>query len=376
MCSSDLEDEGFRNGYKMSDELRYTINNLPTIPVGTISDVSKKFGEKIDPIDVSEYFDSQDGDTLIYGVSYDKAYGIKSTLTKEGILTLEPGNRQGTYTITVTAHDGSGEEPVEQKFNLSVVNQPLTKVKDFDSANPEKITLKVPGNEVADYPEQYIVKCSEYFKDPDGFPPRIAILGDETERVVEWFFNSDTREITFYAIGEGERNVEVIAMDENAPEDPDCQLTAAFIFEVVNPAQKWILPVIIGCGIGVLLLAFLAFMFLGRKIYGTWDIYSRGAGSEMDRNLAATANGSKASCRLDSLLDEIGMEPGFGNVMLVAGNKLSKDVFLTGLDGMSVEVNGEPVEDPKKLKKLPIRPGQEVVITSDYSSVTLQRTRI
>ena len=156
----------------------------------------------------------------------------------------------------------------------------------------------------------------------------------------------------------------------------DSQLRAAFIFEVVDPTSPVVPIVAIAGGIGALILAVLAYLFLGRKIYGTWDIYSRGAGSEMDRNLAATANGSKASCRLDSLLDEIGMEPGFGNVMLVAGNKLSKEVFLTGLDGMSVEVNGEPVEDPKKLKKLPIRPGQEVVITSDYSSVTLQRTRI
>ena len=89
--------------------------------------------------------------------------------------------------------------------------------------------------------------------------------------------------------------------------DIDSQLRAAFIFEVVDPPSPVVPIVAIAGGIGALILAVLAYLFLGRKIYGTWDIYSRGAGTEMDRNLTATASGSKASCRLDSLLDEMGM---------------------------------------------------------------------
>ena len=376
-----VDSDAFRKGYIKSNEYLYSLNKerKDTVPKGKIPDVTTEHNTTIDPIDVSQYYDSPDGDPLIYKVSYNKAYEIKHELTADGKLTLTAGQRAGSYEITVTAEDGSGEKPVEQKFNFIVEQKDIVfgpGVNPAQFENPEVITLRVPEKADAENPSEYLVKCSELFVDPDGCKPRIVILNDEAEGVVDYTYNPDTQDILFFAVAKGEGTTEIRAIDENDPTNIDIQLKAVYKFKVVDPVSP-IVPIAAGAGgVGVLALAVLAFLFLGRNIYGTWDIYSRGAGSEMDRNLAATANGSKASCRLDSLLDEMGMDPGFGNVMLVAGNKLSKDVFLTGLDGMRVEVNGEPVEDPKILKKLAIRPGQEVIITSDYSSVTLQRTRI
>ena len=369
-------DDGFRNGEKVSGEFHYTIGNEPTKVKGTMQTVKTHCKGGTAPIDLTQYFESPDGDALTYEVEYDKAYGIQNQLSPDGKLTMKAGEKAGTYHIEVYAKDGSGEDPVMQEFDFTVENTPLKMIKSVDPQNPETVDLSVPG-EKAKHPSEFVVQCSEYFEDPDDCMPRIAIFTDETGGAVDYKYDPATGTVTFIAVAEGEGNAEIIALDENDPAEVSFQQHLPYYFIVTDEGKEYGRTVraiaMAGGGVGAILLAILGALFLGRKIYGTWDIYSDGAGTESERKIGTTGSGKHAKCRLDSLLSELDLNTGFPGVNLVAGNNLNKAVFITGLQNMSVELDGEPIEDQKKLAKIAIKPGHDIRIRSDMSTVTLTR---
>ena len=364
-----VEGESFRNGFKKSGDLRYTIDNEATVLKAAIPDVKTHCGAEAPAIDLRQYFDSPDGDMLHYTLTYDKSVQISDMVSQDGILTMKAGSRAGSFPVKVSASDGSGETPLTQTFTLEIENSPLELIGD------DKVTLDdmMCGESNGEIPDQLVIDLKEYFLDPDGYLPRIAIFNDEQE-CIEPVLDPTKGVLVFRALKGGSGTIEVTALDEN---DLTNQQSVKFRYNVLDKAvvakkRFRMIGTILGV-LAVAVAAFLIFMMTGRKIYGTWDIISDGGGSETERKLGATGSGKKGKCYLDSLLNELDLTPGFGNVMLQAGNRLSGSVFLTNLVGMDVDLDGEPVEDEKQKKKLEIRPGHEVHIRSAEAGVTLMR---
>lgn len=366
-----VDDKGFRNGYKASGKFLYTIDNEPTVVKGQIPDMSADCGKEAGGIHLDEYFDSPDGDALIYTVDYDKTVNIKDKITPDGILTMCAGSQAGVYPVTVTASDGSDSDKVEQTFQFEVTNQPLT----FTGTEEDKhITIELsPDSD--QYPKSMEFKWDQFFHDPDGLPPRIVVLEDKNEdNCISWMQDRERTGITFTAEKGGEASFSVVGMDDN-----DVLVNYTIVFDVTSITSKEIIVKKFGLPVGILAVLLIAaagvciFLFAGRKIYGTWDIYTSTGSNEPEVRIGSTGSGKKAKCKLDRLLSELDMDTGFGAVTLEAGTKLSKSVFVTGLNGMDVEIDGVPEEDPKKLKKVEIRRGHEIRITGPSLSVTLTR---
>lgn len=366
-----VDDEGFRNGFKASGKFLYTIDNEPTYPKGQIPDISADCGKEADGIRLDEYFDSPDGDALIYSVDYDKTVNIRDRISPDGVLTMLAGSQAGVYPVTVKATDGSDKDEATQTFNFEVTNQPLA-----FTGSEEDMHITVELSPDSDkYPKQMEFRWDRFFSDPDGQPPRIAVLEDKNEdSCITWMQDRERTGITFTAEKSGKATFSVVGMDDN-----DILVNYTIVFDVTSRTNKDIVVGKFGLPVGILAVLLIAaigvciFLFTGRKIYGTWDIYTSSGGNEPEIRIGSTGSGKRAKCNLDRLLAELDMDNGFGKVTLEAGSKLSKSVFVTNLNGMEVEIDGMPEEDPKKLKKVEIRRGHEIRITSPMLSVTLTR---
>lgn len=371
-------DDGFRNGYKQTGAFSYSIENEPPQIGEPIPDVNVNCGDTSEIIHLSKHFISPDGDPLSYTVSFDKTANIEKTLTPDGDLTLKAGSRGGTFEITATATDGSDEEPLAQHFDFIIENTntrytgEVTELGEGNEILLDPVTLYLPKKE-SDEGSEFEWNYEELFSDPDGFEPRISIWDTRNYEAVNVapFQNEKGRGLRISARAPGTAEIYIAARDTG---NPDVQITVCqriFVKDAAQPAR--IMFSVIGGVVALIALA-LGFIFLtGRRIYGKWVLELDGIYEE-DFEIASTKSGKKSKCKLNALAFDLGGEGGYGAVTLNAGNRLSRSVSLSGLNGCEVYVNGEPVTEAKALKNLDIPVGTYVTITTaEGMTATLTR---
>lgn len=382
----------FRTGRKESGEYTFTVGNIETSATDTsIPTQTTNPGGSTDTIDCSQYFTNEDGDTLTYSVNYDQASGISASIDGGGLLTLSAGSVAGEYEITVGAKDPVMETAATQSFTLTVVNQAMTWADgtsivgddETDGKTSDSITAEfcynanaLPGfiSKLVSIPSETELRLqwADYFTDPDGINPVVTVT--ETSASDAITMTTDDTGMTAVATAKGEAEYLVTASDSS-----DSSISATITVKVKSLNALGMLwkviriPVIIAAVILVLLIIFLVAAFGGRKIYGIWDV-SGGGYYETDRKLGSTRSGKKKKCKLDSLLDDLNIPNGFGNVELKAGNNLNKAVYLVNLKGLeSIDYNGSELSDPSKVKKLKIGSHQSVTLMKDGVTVTMER---
>ena len=355
------ESDQFRKGRKESGHFSYSIDNEPTITQGQMPDITVTIGKASDPIQLSEYFISPDGDPLRINIDYDKTVQISHQLTEDGALIMQGGEKKGSYEVVVTAQDGSTEAGVQQKFTLNVENQPLELIGDEE----KDVTIVYDSN---DERQSFTFNWEEYFADPDNVVPHLVVIEDSNQGI-EYYQKRGV--VEFYADGKGQADITVTAVD--ASDITEAQSVVFHIQSVSEASQKlekMKIPIAGGSAGILILLAILIYGFTGRKIYGRWDVYV-GTASELERELGTTGNGHKSSCSMSSLLDELGLYGEFGNVRIVAGNKFTRNVSFTNLtEADSVELDGNPIENPKAVS---VKPAHSIMISMNGNRVTFER---
>lgn len=359
-----VEDDIFKNGRKDSNALSFTIENVAPQAVDQIADQETGILKETESINLRDYF--SDDDALRYTVRYDKSVGLSHDI-KGDQLALKGGYKQGKYEITIVADDGSEEKKAEQTFWLTVRNEPVVLLKDASE------TIELTYDKDDEKARQ--IKWADYFSDPDGLPPRIAIIEDSNDGI-EWLEDDNQGGMTVRADASGNAVIEVIAVDYS--DLTECQ-TVTFLITADGGWQKVVHDnkVLFGIGIAALivLLAVLIAGFFGRKIYGTWDV-----GNEYDRVLSRVRSGKKSTCKLNNLLSDLGIdtaEGSFGNVTLKAGNNFSKAVYFTNLENLErVEKDDDPMEKHGKGDRVEIKPNHSIkLVAQNGSSIYMYRSK-
>ena len=363
----DIESDDFRTGHKKSGELSFTIDNEPikADEANPIEDITIGAGKEAKPINLKEHFINDDGDKVTYKVNYDHTVFISHKLTGDNLV-MTAGTRKGEYEIEVVATDGSSGEGAVQKFYLNVENQPIELV-----GSPEvTINLEYDDPDKKSYPILY----SDYFSDPDEIAPRIALLGDLGENLeIE---ESDTHKgITLVANGPCNKSFEITAVD--ASDITQSQVIKVNVISeggITKVLHRFRILIIILVVLLIIFIVSLIAAFLGRKIYGMWDITPDSGSGETDREIGKTGSGKKASCSLNALLDELGIVGELGRARMVAGNNFNKIVYFENLKDMdSVEYDGLPVEDTGK--RIAVKSGHSIRIVYEGRGITFDRLR-
>lgn len=361
----DVEGDRFLGGHKRSGELSYTIENEPVSAdeKHPIENITIGVGKETDSIDLSKHFLNEDGDKVNYTVTYDRTVNMSHTI-KGDKLSIKAATRKGSYPIEVVAKDGSGGEGAVQKFELTAENQPV------ELRGDTKITINLTYDDPNN--KEYPVLYGDYFHDPDGISPRIAVMGDSNDNI-EIREEDSHKGFTVISKGPGTVSYQITAVDAS-------DLTESQTVTVNIVSDGGISKVIHRFGIlfgllGVLaaggLVAVIA-AFAGRKIYGVWDITPDSGAGETDREIGKTGSGKKSVCRINSLIDELGMSGEFGNARMTAGNNFNKIVYFDNLQDMSsVELDGIPVDD----KKISVKAGHSIRLVYDGQGITFDRLR-
>lgn len=376
-----VEDPLFRGGSKKSGVLTYYVDNNETIAKGTIPDQEAAVRGSTAPIDLTPYFDSQDGDTLTYHLVPDRTADYKGDISKDGKLVLTAGEQSKTFTVGVEAGDGTAGDKVLQEFTFTVTNQPVELIGEdvinidliVDADNASGFILNMAKAEGSSSGCEF--KWDDYFVDPDGTKPIIRVF-ENTNSGIERDEREDGMSLKAGKACSAEYNV--IAIDGNDMKTQKLLTINVHAASATGAAvDKVKIPLTILIAIFVALIVLLVVMFGGRKIYGNWDVSTSAGDSEEDRVLGSLKSGKKAHVRVDLILRDLRMETGLGKVELAAGVTPSGKVFLTKFDELdNVEIDGTDVEDLKKEKKISIRPGSTIVLTKEGFSVTLERVTL
>lgn len=358
-----VENSIFRNGINQSGHYSFTIENSPLKIGETMKDITVPVNGKSSPIDLKKYFLNLDDDKVDYSAVYDKSTGITVEITDTENMILSGGIKSGAFEIKVTANDGSKTGPVEQSFRLIVENQPVQLIgKDkldvvLISSDPEK--------------NHFEFVCKDYFSDPDGISPRITVYEDDGRKQFIEYEEKDGV-IEFSAVGKGKGIFLVSGVDASditSVQSVELKITSMspLMFKIYQGGMVSVVIAVLAAAVLIGLLL----VFTGRKLYGRWYIYYDNSISDEERILENTGSGRKASCPLNSLLNDLGyFDTDFGAVKVCAGNRFSKKVSFKNLEGMeSVEVDMMPFDK----KEVSILPGQSVQISYQGHSVTFTR---
>lgn len=375
-----VEDPLFRGGNKKSGVLTYYVDNNETVAKGTIPDQEAAVRGSTNPIDLTAYFDSQDGDTLSYTLVKDRTADYTGDISKDGKLILTAGEKSKAFTVGVEAGDGTDGDKVLQEFTFNVSNQPveligadvidIDLIVDADTA--PGFILNMANAEGSGNGCEF--KWADYFSDPDGTAPIVRVFENTDSGIVR---NEREDGMSLNAEKACTAEYNVIAIDGNDLKTQKLLTINVHASSATAAAvDKVRIPLIILLVILVALVALLVVMLGGRKIYGIWDVSTSTGDHEEERELGTLRSGKKSHVRVDMILRDLQMETGIGKVELNAGSRPSGKVFLTKFDELdNVEVDGTDVEDLKKEKKISIRSGSSIVLSKEGFSVTLERIR-
>ena len=374
-----VESDMFRNDRKESGSYTFTVGNLPLTLSGTISDVEMNVGGTHE-IDCTQYFKNEDNDKITYKVTVDQTADINYEISESGIMTLKAGEKAGSYSFTISANDGGMDQDIEQKFNVTVVNQPLEMIGENEVSivftfNADSIpgfvqnACKIGANADAE------LFWSDYFNDPDGLPIDFTITAVEDDGTVTY----EQRENSLYvaASAKGKAVYNITAADRS---DASVAHTLTVKVESLNAVgmvwQKIKVPVFIIIAVIIVILVLIIYAMVGRKIYGKWDVITLEK-TVKDRNFGVTGGGKHPKCSMNRLLKDLSLYGDFPGVEFVAGNNLNKKVIIRGFDKVNeVVVSGSRVTDPAKLKKLSVtmtRGKSVTIISASGAKVKLER---
>lgn len=369
-----VESTLFRNDRKESGSYTFQVGNIPLVANGSIDDVEMKVGGS-SQIDCAQYFKNEDGDKVTYKIQVDQTADLQSQISENGILTIKAGRAAGEYAFTVSANDGNMDTDVEQTFTVRVENSPLTmigsatEILDF-SYNAETL----PGFvlrlcKVVEQNEAEIL-WEEYFNDPDGFPVDITVKALQDSDAIQMEYDSEKMQVSASEKGKAVYEVTAVDCSDNSVV---CTMTVNVnSLDAVNMVWLQIRTMVFFViGAVVLLIVILIAAFGGRKIYGIWDV-TCGSYYEEGRKLGSTRSGKKAKCRLDDLLEDLDMPDGFRGVVLAAGNNLTKNVIVKGLEKVDTVIYNDN-ELTRKVSRLTVKKGQSVTLENEGVSVTLER---
>ena len=391
-----VADSHFKNQEKKSNSLQYEVDDLPVVAVNTIPETTVYVNEKT-TIDCGAYFEAYDDDPILFGcIMVDDDTSI-CQISEDGRMTFEAGKKSGVREVIVTATDGTQEQPAEQTLKISIDNHPLQFTSDamelvhFNSEDAdvdmaiEKIRLALPGKQApgflmkaADVTKEtsWTVIYSDYFEDEDDpLFQDIEVSWELSEGDADTFnIEEKAGEIRLTPLKAGSVHYLITATDPNdssIQKHVEIEIQAMNAWRAIWMKFRW--PVIAAAVICVLFLIFLIICFAGRRIYGIWDVIS-GRSIEEDRNLGATRSGRKAKCRLDNLLEDLGMDAGFGNVEIRAGNNFNKKVYFCNFKSLDeVVYNGTVIEPGGRIKKISVSREQSITFVKDGTSVTFER---
>lgn len=377
-----VDSDFFKDGYRRSGTLSFNIENSQTKAKGQIPEQSCGIAGATDPIDLGQYFDAGDGDTLTYEVRKSPRDDFEYDLTTDGKLILKGKDTSKVFKLSVLASDGSGEKGAEQKIVFKVTNQPIKLIKELVN-NKEQIKLVVgAGNDseksrnvsgAGDNSDTKQLLWSEYFSDPDGATPEVRILEDKNEGIVEYDQTDDG--VTFRALKAGEAQYTIVAIDGNASDVSQfvmVDITAETVLsKFINDFKGLI---IIGAVLAVAACIGLFVAFGGRKIYGKWDIQYNEEDVREGRNIASFKKCKKAVVPVNNILHALNYnDADFPGVELAAGNFFSQKVYLQRRKGSTVEVeyNFEPLEEGTVKKE--IKTNQILTLNNGDDTVTFIR---
>ena len=167
--------------------------NRPPVATGTIPAADLFVGDTL-TLDVSSYFNDQDGDALGYTVTVSDTRVVSASVS--GSLVTVAALAQGEAVVTVTAQDAGGLS-AEQSFTVEVPNRSPV------------VTAELPAAELY-VGESVTVDLSAHFEDPDGdalvYTAEVSAPG-----VAE--FTVTGSELTVAALAQGEAVVTVTAQD-------------------------------------------------------------------------------------------------------------------------------------------------------------------
>ncbi len=183
------------DGLEVTHAFEVTVPNRPPKPVGTIEPDTINVGDS-ETVDVSSYFEDQDGDQLTYTAR--SSSPKVATVVVSGSEVTYTGKLAGSATVTVTADDGHGGT-AQQRF-LVTVEQPNRAPTTVGTIPADKIEVKESGS----------VDASSYFDDLDGDDLTYSATSSNANRVG---VSVQGGEVTYTGKSAGSATVTVTADD-------------------------------------------------------------------------------------------------------------------------------------------------------------------
>lgn len=378
-----VENGRFRNGRKETGEFTVTVENLPCEATGTMEDLTMGFGAKQE-IDCTQYFTNPDDDELQYKVEVDQTSGITGTVEND-ILTLKTGIKAGDYEVRVLVNDGAMASDISQTFTVHLVNQPLTE------KGSGKITKTISYNVAGvpgflkklfrmDVEEVETIDANDYFEDPDGIAPILAIkeLPEDSPIVVE---QGEQGILNVSGKSKGEVTFKLTATDAS---DESVSFEKEVTVKSVSAGSYiwgniWGLVLLAVIAL-VIIIIVLVGLFVGRRIYGVWKGIVEGE-EKGPIGVGKMGHGKKSTCTLKDLLYDLG----FGadtisntQIVLKADNNISKKVKIVGLENAAT-VTWRGVTygalTGKKISSVKLGKRDHIDIEIDNVQITLERLR-
>ena len=372
----------FREGHKKSGTFTYHVERPAPKTKGKIPEVSARIGEKADPISLSDYFEGED---LTYTVEKNKLDDFTYQISDDGRLTLQAGETSKTYQCRVKADDGSGAGAVEQKLTFSVRNRPIElKKEDEVTVRLVKGAKSAPGwvkalRGIGDKDNIFRLDYDDYFYDPDGTKPDIRLIEEPENKkgsgIVSASQTDTALELTANKIGE--TTYLLVAVDGNTDSTAQAVTLNISVQSAAKAAMEKRARVLVPVFIALLVIVVLLMIsFLGRKIYGMWDIEVNRVPQD-SLTLSRYRSGKKSRVSVAILLHEMG-EDGVDlpKVEIRAGNPFSKKIFFTGLAGIDqVYIDGSPLNEEQKKRPVEIKVNQSIEFDHQGQCVILTRRR-
>lgn len=375
-----VESGYFRNDRKESQSYTFSVDNLPTETTGTMENQELGLNDQVE-VDCTKYFTNPDNDTLHYELIKEETSEITAEFSENGVMTLRTGGKAGDYEVLVTAMDGGMEEPVQQTFTVSIANQPAkTKGGDtikckvsYNGDSVPKWILKMAG---VDNVGETEILCDEHFRDEDEIPLNYEIKELGTTDIIEVKDESkDTGKLIIKGKNKGKVTFTLQASDAS---DPSVVLTKTVKVDSVDMKAyvwsqiKWKVLGILAVILVMIILILSA--FLGRGIYGLWDVSINGEFEE-EMRLRSLAAGKKSKTRLNALLTDLNMNPcDSDKIILKAGNNWNKKITILGLENaQNVYFNGEYDQMTKVIKKAVLKKGSTIELNVNGDQITLKR---
>lgn len=270
----------FRSGQRNTGSALFTMENKKVVSIGTETPtrLEATLNQPFDKIKLSDYFESPDGDEILYGISFaDDRVLCTAEVDAEGKLAAAAGATPvEDYRVTVTARDADTAEDAaaSHEFLLTVINQPMEFHDKLPGSEKEPYTLWFEKSMFNEYPEgteELRLELDDYFEDPDGLPISysydVDIEGEKGAVDVEL---SDDGELLVLPENEG-----LIELTVTATDGLDTREGTIYLESVSGSDIFWATAgPLTGVAIAILIFIIIVIVMaiLTRRVGGYWEI--------------------------------------------------------------------------------------------------------